>query len=168
MWSSGAPQPLEVMHDSITLFWKAPEDDGKSDILEYILEYKDLLIREYVFRSIAVNEVGPSPPSPLSPPIRLVAEVKEGKTYGTRTFARHYHRTRQRNIVLRLRRLPEPKVIWKKNGKTMPLRESCGQYTIEKTTVDDEAEYTCVAENEVGSVETTCRVTLQREAHHAN
>lgn len=38
----GSPQPLEVMHDSITLFWKAPEDDGKSDILEYILEYKDV------------------------------------------------------------------------------------------------------------------------------
>lgn len=38
----GAPQPLEVMHDSITLFWKAPEDDGKSDITEYILEYKDV------------------------------------------------------------------------------------------------------------------------------
>ncbi|EDW38706.1 GL21409, partial [Drosophila persimilis] len=38
----GTPQPLEVMHDSITLYWKAPEDDGKSEIIEYILEYHDV------------------------------------------------------------------------------------------------------------------------------
>lgn len=38
----GTPQPLEIMHDSITLYWKAPEDDGKSEIFEYILEYQDI------------------------------------------------------------------------------------------------------------------------------
>lgn len=38
----GTPQPLEIMHDSITLYWKAPEDDGKSEIIEYILEYQDV------------------------------------------------------------------------------------------------------------------------------
>lgn len=38
----GTPQALEVMHDSITLYWKAPEDDGNAEIQEYILEYKDV------------------------------------------------------------------------------------------------------------------------------
>lgn len=38
----GAPEPLEVTHDSITIFWKAPEDDGKCEIIEYVLEYQDV------------------------------------------------------------------------------------------------------------------------------
>lgn len=64
--------------------------------------------------------------------------------------------------------VPEPKVVWKKNGKiiqttTMRYENRVAKYTIMKTTIEDAAEYTCVAENEVGSVETSCRVTLQEK-----
>lgn len=38
----GSPEPVEVTDDSITLFWKAPDDNGNSDIIEYILEYKEI------------------------------------------------------------------------------------------------------------------------------
>lgn len=37
----GKPEPVEVTDDSITLFWKPPEDIGNSEIIEYILEYKE-------------------------------------------------------------------------------------------------------------------------------
>lgn len=36
----GSPEPVEITDDSITLFWKPPENDGNSEITEYILEYK--------------------------------------------------------------------------------------------------------------------------------
>lgn len=121
---------------------------------------------EYVFRSIAVNEVGPSPPSPLSPPIRLVAEVKKEKPTVQEPL-QDITTEHDKEITLScvFGGVPEPKVVWKKNGKviqtkTMRYENRVAKYTIEKTTVEDEAEYTCVAENEVGSVETRCRVTL--------
>uniref|UniRef100_A0A0K8VP60 Titin n=2 Tax=Bactrocera latifrons TaxID=174628 RepID=A0A0K8VP60_BACLA len=187
----GAPEPLEVTHDSITIFWKAPEDDGKCEITEYILEYQDVkeerwieirkikdttytisklkIDTEYVFRAIAVNEVGPSPPSPLSPPIRLVAEVKKEKPTVQEPL---------QDIVTELNKeitlscvfggIPEPKVTWKKNGKVITTKSiryenRVSKYTIEKTTIETEATYTCVAENEMGSVETSCRVILQEK-----
>lgn len=38
----GSPEPVEITDDSITLFWKKPDDDGNSEIIEYILEYKEI------------------------------------------------------------------------------------------------------------------------------
>lgn len=38
----GSPEPVEVTDDSITLFWKAPEDDGNCEITEYLLEYHEI------------------------------------------------------------------------------------------------------------------------------
>lgn len=121
---------------------------------------------EYVFRSIAVNEVGPSPPSPLSPPIRLVAEVKKEKPTVQEPL-QDIIIEHNKDITLScvFGGVPEPKVLWKKNGsvietKTMRYENRVAKYVIEKTTIEDEAVYTCIAENEVGSVETSCRVTL--------
>ena len=37
----GAPEPLEVTEDSVTLHWKKPDSDGNSPIVEYILEYQE-------------------------------------------------------------------------------------------------------------------------------
>lgn len=37
----GKPEPVDVTDDSVTLFWKAPEDDGNSEIIEYYLEYQE-------------------------------------------------------------------------------------------------------------------------------
>lgn len=125
---------------------------------------------EYVFRSIAVNEVGPSPPSPLSPPIRLVAQVKKEKPTVQEPLQ---DITTEPNKEVTLScvfgGVPEPKVVWKKNGKvietttTMIYENRVAKYTIKKTTQETEAEYTCVATNEVGSVETSCRVILREK-----
>ncbi|XP_043063754.1 titin isoform X2 [Drosophila ficusphila] len=187
----GTPQPLEIMHDSITLYWKAPEDDGKSEIIEYILEYHDVkeekwteirkikdttytisklkIDTEYVFRSIAVNEVGPSPPSPLSPPIRLVPKI-ETEAPSVREPLQDVVSELDKEVTLScvFGGIPEPKVTWKKNGKVF---ESSGiryenrvaKYIIEKTTIETEATYTCVATNEKGSVETSCHLKLQQK-----
>ena len=122
--------------------------------------------KEYVFRAIAVNEVGPSPPSPLSPPIRLVAEVKKEKPTVQEPLQ---DITTEHNKEITLScvfgGIPEPKVVWKRNGqviqtKTIRYENRVAKYTIEKTTMEDEAQYTCIAENEMGSVETSCRLTL--------
>ena len=37
----GAPEPLEVTKDSVTLHWKKPDSDGNSPIVEYVLEYQE-------------------------------------------------------------------------------------------------------------------------------
>lgn len=130
---------------------------------------KLIIDTEYVFRSIAVNEVGPSPPSPLSPSIRLVAEVKKEKPTIQEPL-QDVTTQPGKDVTLScvFGGVPEPKVVWKKNGKiietkTMRYENRVAKYTIEKTTVEEEAEYTCVATNEVGSVETSCRVTLQEK-----
>lgn len=38
----GSPEPVETTDDSITLFWRAPDDDGNNEITEYVLEYKEI------------------------------------------------------------------------------------------------------------------------------
>ncbi|TDG44139.1 hypothetical protein AWZ03_009416, partial [Drosophila navojoa] len=187
----GTPQPLEVMHDSITLYWKAPEDDGKSEIIEYILEYHDVkeekwteirkikdttytisklkIDTEYVFRSIAVNEVGPSPPSPISSPIRLVPKI-ETEAPSVREPLQDIVSDLNKEVTMScvFGGIPEPTVTWKKNGQvfessSLRYENRVAKYTIEKTTIETEATYTCVATNEKGSVETSCRLKLQQK-----
>lgn len=124
---------------------------------------------EYVFRVIAVNEVGRSPPSALSPPIKIVPEKKNEKPTVQEPL---------QDIVTELNKqitlscifggIPEPKVTWKKNGQTFEsesirYENRVSKYTIEKTIIETEASYTCIAVNEVGSVETSCKVTIQQK-----
>ncbi|KAH8274487.1 hypothetical protein KR018_006840, partial [Drosophila ironensis] len=180
------------MHDSITLYWKAPEDDGKSEIIEYILEYHDVqtekwteikqikdttytisklkIDTEYVFRSIAVNEVGPSAPSPISPPIRLVPKV-ETEAPSVREPLQDVTTELDKEVTLScvFGGIPEPKVTWKRNGQVIDSSSSIcyenrvAKYIIEKTTIETEATYTCIATNERGSVETSCCLKLQQK-----
>lgn len=101
------PEDLEVVKvtkDLINVVWKAPKNDGGSEITMYILEARmigkdkfsrltkeDLLERKYSydglregetyeFRVIAVNEVGPSKPSFCTKPITCRDEL--GKEQG--------------------------------------------------------------------------------------
>lgn len=37
----GAPEPLEITDNSVTLHWKKPDSDGNSPIVEYILEHQE-------------------------------------------------------------------------------------------------------------------------------
>ncbi|XP_011496107.1 PREDICTED: titin-like [Ceratosolen solmsi marchali] len=89
------PEAIDVTNDSVTLQWNEPEFDGNSPIIEYILEYREkeaitwtkvleiitttehtvnklITGREYVFRIIAVNLIGPSEPSTNSKLIKIM------------------------------------------------------------------------------------------------
>jgi hypothetical protein len=37
----GIPEVIEVTDNTVTLHWKAPESDGSSPIINYLLEYHD-------------------------------------------------------------------------------------------------------------------------------
>lgn len=124
---------------------------------------------EYVFRSIAVNEVGPSPPSPISPPIRLVPKVVT-EAPSVREPLQDIISELNKEVTLScvFGGIPEPTIKWKKNGQviessSLRYENRVAKYVIEKTTIETEATYTCVATNEKGSVETSCRLKLQQK-----
>lgn len=66
---------------------------------------------------------------------------------------------------------PEPQVTWTKNGKTlsssgiMDLKYKAGVATlvINEVFPEDEAEYACQATNSIGSVSTSCKLTVKRK-----
>jgi len=100
---------------------------------------------EYVFRSIAVNEVGPSPPSPISPPIRLVPKV-ETEAPSVREPLQDIVSELNKEVTLScvFGGIPEPNVTWKKNGKvfassSIRYENRDAKYIIEKTTIQTEA-----------------------------
>lgn len=171
------------------MFWKAPEDDGNSPIIEYIIEYQERTEKtwtkikqisdtsfkitklktnsEYIFRTIAVNEVGESPPSPTSPYIKITAPLsKEAPVIQeplTDVFVGYKQKVTLSCIV---GGIPTPEITWKKNNetfksKTIVYENRVAKYTIEETTETSEATYTCIAKNEVGTAETSCKVVVQ-------
>lgn len=46
--SPGKPESADVSSDSLTVYWKAPSDDGHAEILEYRLEYRTAESQQYV------------------------------------------------------------------------------------------------------------------------
>lgn len=99
------PQPptslsiTETTPESVTLVWTAPEDDGGSPVIEYVIEKRDMkrntwtkvdttseltcrvpkLVEgnEYLFRVSATNELGTSEPFTTSEPV--TAKYQFGK-----------------------------------------------------------------------------------------
>ncbi|XP_031619550.1 titin-like isoform X6 [Contarinia nasturtii] len=187
----GKPEPLEVASDSLTLFWKAPEEDGNDVIIEYILEYKEKISidwtqitqitdtsykvdrlktdSEYAFRVSAVNNIGQGPPSPISEYIRTTAPFEKEKPTIIEPLADKFIGLNEKLVLSSvIGGNPVPKVTWYKNKKTIESEETTYEnrvtkYIIEKTTIETEADYTCVAENEMGTAETTCRVKIQEK-----
>lgn len=182
---------MEVASDSLTLFWKAPEDDGNDEIIEYILEYKEKISinwtqitqitdttykvdrlktdSEYAFRVSAVNNIGAGPPSPISEFMRTTAPFDKEKPTIIEPLTDKFIGLDEKLVLSTvIGGMPVPTVTWYKNKTIIETEEityenRVTKYIIEKTTTETEAEYTCVAKNEVGTTETTCRVTIQEK-----
>lgn len=188
----GTPEPLEVTHDSLTLFWRAPEDDGNAEIIEYILEYQEVTqttwtqitqitdttytvskLRtnsEYIFRTVARNQVGPSPPSPSSSHILITAPLTKEAPVIQEPLTDVTVGLQQRlTLSCIVGGSPAPQITWFKNGKQLPAGASIAyenrvaRLTIEETSASSEATYKCVARNEIGTAETVCQVSVQEK-----
>lgn len=186
----GKPESLEVAHDSLTLFWKAPESDGNDKIIEYIIEYQENTEikwtkitqitdtsykvdqlksnSEYTFRVTAVNSVGQSPPSP-SASFKISAPFeKEAPVILEELIDQVVGLKQKLTLSCAVGGVPVPEVVWYKNKKTITTEEityenRVTKYVIEETNETTEAEYTCIATNEVGKVETKCNITVQEK-----
>lgn len=183
----GAPQPVQSAEDSLTLYWKAPEYDGNSEITEYILEYKTIksdkwseirniknttytlnklvIDEEYVFRAVAVNEVGPSPYSPLSPSILIGKPNLESKPSVQEPLL---DITSELDKTVTLSCIfsgsPPSTVKWTKDKKvieaeSMTYENYVSKYTF-TTTEETGGTYTCIAENKLGKIDTSCNLTI--------
>uniref|UniRef100_A0A182MBM1 Titin-like n=1 Tax=Anopheles culicifacies TaxID=139723 RepID=A0A182MBM1_9DIPT len=186
-----APEATLITDDSITLFWKAPSDDGNSPITQYVLEYQEKNQQkwteitnitettttvtkltknsEYTFRATAVNEVGKGPASPNSPYYKIVAPIqKEAPTVSEHLKDVHIGLGQSVTLSCIVTGVPVPDVAWFRNGQ--PLKQDVvsyengsAKYQIKATTVESGAKYTCRATNEVGSVESNCQVVIEEK-----
>lgn len=175
----------------MTLFWKAPEDDGNDDIIEYILEYKEIKkttwtkinqIKNttytvsklttnsvYEFRTVAVNQVGPSPHSPTSSHIKITAPLTKEAPVIQESLTNITVGLKQKTVLsCIIGGSPTPQITWFKNGKsltseTIVYENRVAKYTIEETSESTEATYKCVATNEIGMAETSCTVEIQEK-----
>lgn len=185
----GAPEPVAVTDDSITLYWKVPESDGNSPIIQYNLEYHDKktekwtktvekitqtthtvtkLVKEseLTFRVTAVNEVGESEPSIQSSYIKVIAPTKMESPIVQEPL---------KDIVSGLNKeitlscvisgTPSPNIEWSHNGKVIKenvtYENRLAKLFITKTTEKSEGTYTCKASNTEGKAETSCKLTVQ-------
>lgn len=185
----GAPEPVEITHDSVTLFWKQPEDDGNSEIIEYHLEYQEITKKtwtkitqitnttytvsklqtnsEYVFRTVAINKVGPSPLSPTSSHIKITAPLtKEAPIIQEPLQDSTVGINQKHTLSCIVGGSPAPEIQWYRNDqifttRTMTYENRVAKYTIDATDASTESTYKCVAVNEMGTAETQCRLTVQ-------
>lgn len=186
----GKPESLEVAHDSLTLYWKAPEDDGNDEIIEYIIEYQekteiewtkitqifDTSYRveklksnsEYTFRVSAVNRIGQGPPSP-SATFKIEAPFEKEAPIILEELADQIIGLKQKlTLSCAIGGSPVPDIVWYKNSQIIETEKityenRVTKYIIEETNESTEAEYVCVATNEVGKAETKCKITVQEK-----
>lgn len=187
----GKPEPLEVGSDSLTLFWKAPDDDGNDEIIEYIIEYKETVSvkwiqithikdtscridelktdSEYMFRVVAVNNIGSSPPSPVSDFIRATAPFDKEEPTIIEPLTDKFVGLNEKLILSTvIGGIPVPTVTWYKNETIIEeehiiYENRVTKYIVEKTTEETAATYKCVAVNEIGTADTVCKVTVQEK-----
>lgn len=185
------PTPSEVAIDSLTLYWKTP-DDGNDKIIEYILEYRETKITkwtqitqitdtsykveklktntDYVFRVIARNSVGTSPPSDETDVIRVTpAAGNEKPTIIDTLVDRTIGLSEELTLSAVIGGIPTPNITWYRNEKEIIETENITyenrvtKLYIKTTTIETEATYKCVARNDFGTAETKCRVTVEEK-----
>ncbi|CAK9803493.1 sls [Anthophora plagiata] len=188
----GAPEPLEITDNSVTLHWKKPDSDGNSPIVEYILEHQEktettwtkvtetiietthkvtklTTNKEYTFRVTAVNEVGPGETSPTSSYIKISKPtVVEPPTVlePLKSIVIGLGETVTLSCVIG--GTPTPEITWLKNNEpfedsSITYENRVAKYTISKTTETSSATFTVKAKNNVGTAETTCELKIQEK-----
>lgn len=68
---------------------------------------------------------------------------------------------------------PDPQIVWSKNGKSLSSSEildlkyknGTATLTINEIFPEDEGVYVCTATNSIGSVDTTCKLTVIRKLY---
>ncbi|KAJ8898143.1 hypothetical protein PR048_003503 [Dryococelus australis] len=180
----GTPEVIEVTDTTVTLHWKAPESDGNSPIINYVLEYHDRqdftwikanetfsIIetthkvtnlehnKEYMFRVTAVNEVGPSVPSHNTHYIKITTPVSQEPP----TIQEPLKGVRDRleadcHLVVHHWRLRDGKVF---KSKHTTYETRVAKYVITETSETSGGTYACQAKNDVGFAETSCLVKIQ-------
>ncbi|XP_050098043.1 titin-like isoform X1 [Anopheles aquasalis] len=185
-----APEATLITDDSITLFWKAPADDGNSPITEYLLEYQEKNEKrwteitsitettttvmklkknsEYTFRVTAANDVGKGLASPNSPYYKITAPIqKEAPVVSEHLKDVHAGLGQSVTLSCIVAGVPTPDIAWFRNGQ--PIKQDvsyengAAKHIIKSTTVDSGAEYVCKATNEIGSVESSCKVIIEEK-----
>lgn len=124
---------------------------------------------EYTFRVTAVNEIGKGPASPNSPYYKIAAPIKKEAPVVSEPL-KDIHIGLDQSITLTcvVNGVPIPEVTWYRNGavlkeKTITYENGAAKYVIKKTTIETSGTYTCKAVNEVGSVESSCKVVIEQK-----
>uniref|UniRef100_A0A8C4R519 Titin n=1 Tax=Eptatretus burgeri TaxID=7764 RepID=A0A8C4R519_EPTBU len=171
---------VDVTRSTTTLSWQKPESDGGSKITSYIVEMQtkgsskwsvcatvkmlDATIQglisgeEYIFRVVAVNEVGRSEPIQLGVPIIAKdIEIKPTVDLAFNTFS--VIAGEDLIIDLPCHGRPHPDIMWKKEGQ--PLKEttrvnvhsskSSTKLTIKEASKDDVGKYELIVSNNNGT-----------------
>lgn len=186
----GAPEPVEITDDSVTLFWKPPEDDGNSEISEYILEYKIVkektwnkvskikdtthtltgLVKntEMIFRVTAINEIGASVTSAESKVVIEKPKTQEKPIFTEELKDIKIGLNKSLTLSCVVSGMPIPEITWSKNGNIFASRflsyeNRHAKYLIESTTEQSAGVYTCKAVNEAGESVTTCNLTIEEK-----
>lgn len=186
----GAPEPLEITENSVTLHWKKPDSNGNSPIVEYILEHQEktettwtkiaetiketthkvtklTTNKEYTFRVTAANEAGPGETSPTSPYIKITKPSAAEPPIILEPL---------KSVVVGLGETvsltcviggtPAPEITWLRNGEifediNITYENRVSKYTITRTTETSSASFTVKAKNDIGTAETTCELKVQ-------
>lgn len=187
----GTPEPVEITDDSITLFWKSPDDDGNSEITEYILEYLETKVTktwkkvtkitettykltelvkdtDIQFRVTAINEIGQSPPSPTST-VKISKPVKkEPPTFTEALKSVTVGLNKSLTLHCVVNGMPIPEVMWYKDdqpfaSKNLTYESRNAKYIVESTVEKTAGTYRVQATNEMGEANCECTVTIQEK-----
>lgn len=178
--SPGKISVSEVSCNSLRLSWKKPDHDGGSRISSYIVEMQtkgdntwitcsesrapELLIEgltkgnEYFFRVSAINEKGKSEPKTLLAPVIL----KDNSASPVILLLSNTFNVKAGNdlgIDVPFRGLPQPTVVWKKDGNILKetsrvnvqISDSTSQIKIKDASRTDVGVYEVTLTNSVGT-----------------
>ncbi|KAG6458522.1 hypothetical protein O3G_MSEX010918, partial [Manduca sexta] len=184
----GKPNVLETDNNSANVCWDEPTNKGNSEILCYIVEYQEINTVEWIsienviksqttiknlktnslyrFRVFAVNEVGVSESSEITDYVKI-QKITARQPPSVEKPLKDVFAAPDEDIELTciFGGVPQPKVTWYKDGKK--LKTAKATYvnrvaTLIVTTIESaEGEYKCIATNELGEVETSCKLEVQ-------